>query len=105
MTVVLLLFLFSIKGPWQPSCIILWVQYFSIKGGRGFLSELLGKHTACKLYGFLFDSPMKVQAGLSSDRKDAYFTITLRESLTSVDKQRSVCRVFHLPSSYARGKH
>lgn len=76
MTVVLHLFLFLIKGAWQPSCIILWVQRFSIKGGSGFLSESLGKHIASKLYGFLFDSLLKVLAGLSPDTGDAYFMVT-----------------------------
>lgn len=56
--------------------------HFSIKEG----SELLGKHVASKLYGFLFDSLQKLQAGLSPDRRDIYFTVTLCESLTSVDK-------------------
>lgn len=60
--------------------------HFSIKEESGFLSELLGKHAASKLYGFLFDSLQKLQAGLSPDRKDIYFTVTLCESLTSVDK-------------------
>lgn len=104
MTVVLCLVLFLIKGVWQPSCIILWVQHFSIKGGSAFLSELLGKHVASKLYGFLFDSLLKVQAGLSSDRGDIYFTVTLCESLTSVDKWRWVCGVFYLTSLYVGGK-
>lgn len=104
MTVVLRLFLFLIKGAWQPSCIILWVQHFTIKGGSGFLSKSLGKHVASELYGFLFDSLLKVQAGLSSGRGDTYFTVTLHESLTSVDKWKYVCGVFCLASLHAGGK-
>lgn len=41
-----------------------------------------------KFYGFLFDSLMDIQAGLSPGIEDIYFTVTLHESLTSVVKYR-----------------
>lgn len=58
------------------------------------------ENIASKFYVFLFDSLMDIQAGLSPDIEDIYFTVTLHESLTSITEYSCVefATFLHVPA-------
>lgn len=103
MIVVPRLVLFLIEGPWQPSCIIPWVQHFGFKGGVDFF---LNCWIAWKTLNFMNSSLIPCW----EYRQDCHLTeetlilqlLYMRVWLLLINESRSA--VSYLASSHAGGK-